>query len=150
MARHNHCCSCCNSEPIIEELRARADQLADLAAIREAHVARRRAEAEQAVLELEARRIAEENRLNELFGDDVFSNGDVITFEKKYLARGRTYVYVALKSGGCWYLTGPQQSGLVYDWRGLCKFVLRGIGSYTQADVDVKLWRVSEWEEVLP
>lgn len=37
---------------------------------------------------------------------DPFKNGDVIRWSGRYANRGTLYTWVALKSGGKWYITG--------------------------------------------
>jgi hypothetical protein len=81
--------------------------------------------------------------LLESFPEDHFDEGTVLWFEKKFPSGDRVYTYCALKAGGKWYLTGPSQSGLNYDWGALLEFV---IGA--NAKTDVKAWQATEWAQV--
>jgi hypothetical protein len=82
----------------------------------------------------------------EAFGDDVYDEETVLCFYKKFPnhASNHPYTYMAAKINGKWYLTGPQQSGLVYNWGGLIEFV---VGNNALDDIEV--WQALEWERIV-
>lgn len=62
--------------------------------------------------------------LVDALGEDVFVDGDVITFSKKFDNNGDTYQYVALKVGDVWYVTGRNNYSLA--WEKLVGFLVSG------------------------
>lgn len=79
----------------------------------------------------------------EAFGDDDYEDETVLLFYKKFVNSGRKYTYCALKVAGYWFLTGPQQSGLKYNWGALIDFVVKS------ADEEYEVWQVSNWVRVV-
>jgi len=68
------------------------------------------------------------------------SNGSAFKIEKSYTAGGNKYVFIALKAGGMWYLTGTgTESSKAYSWEGLKVFA----GKYA------RVWRLTVAEELL-
>jgi hypothetical protein len=76
---------------------------------------------EMAQAEAEDRRVRFEEAM-ELFGEDVYEAGAVITFSRLFPSGGR-YHYAALKAGGSWWLTGKTDYGM--SWRMLVERYLR-------------------------
>lgn len=79
----------------------------------------------------------------EQFGEDVYKEETVLCFYKKFRSGTQTYTYMAAKIAGKWYLTGPQQSGLYYDWGGLINFII------SNALEEVEVWMVTDWERIV-
>ncbi len=75
-------------------------------------------------------------------GQDVFEDGDVIRWKKRFRNRDgslgeQSYTYAALKAGGKWYTTGSTaRSGAAHGrtWAGLLAFMIAR-GEVTEAHV---------------
>lgn len=68
------------------------------------------------------------------------ANGAMFKIEKSFFAGGDKFVYVALKAGGLWYLTGTGNDACkAYSWSSLQAFV----GKYA------RVWRLTVAEELL-
>jgi hypothetical protein len=88
-------------------------------------------------------RIAEiEARLNQ-YGEDVYSPGAVLAWDKQFASGGTTYSYAALKTPIGWFITG-RDSSTALSWSGL-------IDNITKDAVALPiLYSVTEMEEVMP
>lgn len=73
------------------------------------------------------------------FGEDIYDDGDVITFDKQFYPDGMAYSYAAIRSNGLWYTTGPK-SPKGYTWVELVNWL-------TDGPVP-ELWRVLEEERI--
>jgi hypothetical protein len=68
------------------------------------------------------------------WGDDNMPDGTVIYFEKSFRPNGRKYRYVALKSSGKWYPSGPKRNGEPMEWIALIDFISEGVEEVMVAD----------------
>ncbi len=75
--------------------------------------ARIRQRAQELLIEQEANKRIQQ--LQELYGTDVYVDGDVFKFEKQFVENGPSYLYAAIKAKGLWYTTGPK-SPKGYSW----------------------------------
>jgi hypothetical protein len=104
----------------------------------------RAAQAEAAAL-IELEEAAElEERLQSLPKEDPYENDTVLIFRKQFKRGSRVYDYAAIRIGGLWFLTGPQQSGLSYTWPKLIEFAVIDNGLS-----DVSFMIASAWERVI-
>lgn len=88
-------------------------------------------------------RIAEiEARLNQ-YGEDVYSPGALLVWDKQFTAGGITYSYAALKTPIGWFITG-RDSSTALSWTGLIDHITK------DAVALPILYSVTEMEEVMP
>lgn len=80
----------------------------------------------------------------EKFGADTYPETTILVFKKRFSSSGMEYTYAALKCNEKWYLTGPRQSGLVYDWDALISFV---VGNNANADIEV--YKANTWKRIV-
>ena len=74
---------------------------------------------ERRIAMLEAQ-LAELNK----YGDDIYSNGTVLRFKKRFDGRGgQWYTFAALKASGSWYLTGASSVSGPLTWDELGSFI---------------------------
>jgi len=108
----------------------------------------------RALMRQVAEALQEAERLEEKYGPDR-ADGTVIRFRKSYTGRvfdsitfptlteearraleeENSYLYAAVRAGGKWFLTGPSQAGLVYEWEDLLDFLDEGV-----AVTGVEVW----------
>lgn len=78
------------------------------------------------IARLEARRakLIARLRQRDLFGKDVYRDGFVIFFQKRFPhSSGTLYSYAAVKTGGSWWTTGARNKGGV-TWDQLLDFII--------------------------
>lgn len=64
--------------------------------------------------------------LVDAYGEDVYPNGTVITFEKVHTGGGISYTYAVLKATDKWYATGSYGSAAIHTWDSLVEFLVSG------------------------
>lgn len=47
--------------------------------------------------------------------EDIFDDGDVISFQKRFTSGPQRYSYVAIKAAGRWYLSGDSNAFRTFD-----------------------------------
>ena len=62
------------------------------------------------------------------FGNDVYEDGNILTWEKCFDGSERSYAYAAIKAAGRWYVTGSvaPRDGML--WGALVDFMVKGCG----------------------
>jgi hypothetical protein len=60
--------------------------------------------------------------LIESYGDDVYPDGQVFSFDKRYPDSEHRYAYAGIKAANVWYLTGIQ--GKRFNWSGLVTWLV--------------------------
>jgi hypothetical protein len=73
------------------------------------------------------------------FGEDIFDNGEVLSFEKRFIPSGRAYTYTVLKVADRWHTSGPKGGGVARTWDDLVDFWSEGVDA---------VFRVTAWEQV--
>jgi len=76
--------------------------------------------------------------------EDDFKEGDVVWFNKYFnggCGLDKPYTYVALKTGGCWWLTGNNQTGSRRKWEEILEFA-----GWDQPWFE--MWYATEWEQI--
>jgi len=82
--------------------------------------------------------------LIDAYGVDLYEDGTVLKFEKKFLDTpdATAYTYVALKSNGTWWTSGSNGGGVHGgDWDKLVFFLISGPSPTAAADVQIAV----EW-----
>jgi hypothetical protein len=59
------------------------------------------------------------------YGEDVYTNGQVFTFNKRFGTSDVFYQYVVLRTNDVWYITG-KDAGKQFTWKNLVLFCLSG------------------------
>lgn len=78
------------------------------------------------------------------FGEDVYENGEVFSFQKRFGGGSNIYDYVVVKVHDEWYISGPREGGRSKTWIQLLAFIVEG-----NTLEDIQVYRVSEWEPIL-
>jgi len=89
------------------------------------------------------RLVAEKMAIADALGEDTFSEGEVITFKKKFQKDGISYSFAAIKAGGKWYATGSNSTS-INSWEELVTFLVTGNIPTTSF---TKMVHVNEQEE---
>ena len=88
--------------------------------------------------------LAKKMGLIDAYGVDLYEDGTVLKFEKKFLDTpdATAYTYVALKSNGTWWTSGSNGGGVHGgDWDKLVFFLISGPSPTAAADVQIAV----EW-----
>lgn len=64
--------------------------------------------------------------LVDAYGEDVYPDGTVITFDKLHAEHGQVYSYAVLKAAGKWYTTGSYSHAAIHNWDTLVEFLVSG------------------------
>jgi hypothetical protein len=70
----------------------------------------------------EIEHLSRRRALLESLPEDIFENGNIISFTKHFAGTSTEYSYAAIKARGLWYTTGPK-SPKAYTWTDLIEWL---------------------------